>query len=34
MLQWVEWCRSDVFIINFEQISHIIQVFLLLTLDK
>ena len=28
------WRRSDVFIVNFEQISHILQVFLLLTLNK
>ena len=34
MPEWGEWCRSGVFIVNFEQISHIVQVFLLLTLDK
>ena len=28
------WCRSGVFIVNFEHISHLVQVFLLLTLNK
>ena len=28
-----QWRRSDVFIVNFEHISHLIQVFLLLTLN-
>ena len=28
-----QWCRSSVFIANFEHISHIILVFLLLTLN-
>ena len=28
-----QWCRSDVFIVNFEHISHLVRVFLLLTLD-
>ena len=27
------WCRSGVFIVNFEQISHLVLVFLLLTLN-
>ena len=29
-----QWCRSDVFIVNIEQISHIVLVFSLLTLNK
>ena len=29
-----QWRRSGVFIVNFEQILHIIQVFPLLTLNK
>ena len=29
-----QWRRSVVFIIDFEQISHIVLVFLLLTLNK
>ena len=28
------WCRSGVFIVNFEHISHFILVFLLLTLRR
>ena len=28
------WCRSDVFIVNFEYISHLVLVFPLLTLSK
>ena len=28
------WCRSGVFIINFEHISHLVLVFLLLNLSK
>ena len=27
------WCRSGVFIVNFEQISHLLLLFLLLTLN-
>ena len=30
----LHWCRSGVFIINFEHISHLFLVFLLLTLNK
>ena len=33
-LQWRQWRRSCVFIVKFEQISHIVLVFLLLTLNK
>ena len=29
-----QWCRSGVFIVNFEKISHIVLVFPLLTLNK
>ena len=29
----MQWCRSGVFIVNFEQISHLVLVFLLLTLN-
>ena len=29
-----QWRRSDVFIVNFEHISHLVLVFLLLTLSK
>ena len=29
-----QWRRTDVFIVNFEHISHIFLVFLLLTLNK
>ena len=29
-----QWRRSDVFIVNFELISHLILVFLLLTLNR
>ena len=28
-----DWCRSTVFIVNFEHISHLVLVFLLLTLN-
>ena len=28
-----QWCRSGVFIVNFEHISHLVLVFLLLTLN-
>ena len=28
------WCRSGVFIVNFEHISHLVLVFLLLTLSR
>ena len=31
---WRHWSRSGVFIVNFEQTSHIVLVFLLLTLNK
>ena len=31
---WRHWRRSSVFIVNFEYISHIFLVFLLLTLNK
>ena len=31
--EWRHWRRSVVFIINFEQISHVVLVFLLLTLN-
>ena len=29
-----QWCRSDVFIVNFEHITHLFLEFLLLTMDK
>ena len=29
-----QWCRLGVFIVNFEHISHLFIVFLLLTLNK
>ena len=29
-----QWCHSGVFIANFEHISHLVQVFLLLTLNR
>ena len=29
-----QWYRSDIFIVNFEHISHLFRVFLLLTLNK
>ena len=29
-----QWSRSGVFIVNFEHISHLVLVFLLLTLNK
>ena len=28
------WCRSGIFMVNFEHISHLVLVFLLLTLNK
>ena len=28
------WCRSGVFIVNFEHISHLVLVFLMLTLSR
>ena len=31
---WRQWCHSGVFIVKFEQISHIMLVFLLLTSNK
>ena len=31
---WRWGCRSDIFIVNFEKISHIVQVFPLLTLNN
>ena len=31
--EWCYWCRSGVFIVNFEHISHLFLVFLLLTLS-
>ena len=33
-VQICQWRRSDVFIVYFEQISHIVLVFLLLTFNK
>ena len=32
--EWRHWCRSDDFIVNFEQISHIILVFLVFLVLK
>ena len=29
-----QWCRSGVFFVNFEHISHLVLVFLLLTLSR
>ena len=29
-----QWCRSGIFIVNFEHISHLALVFLLLTLSR
>ena len=29
-----QWCRSGIFIVNFEHISHLVLVFLLLTLSR
>ena len=29
-----QWCRSGVFIVNFEHISHLVLVFLLVTLSR
>ena len=34
ILERYKWRRFDVFIVNFEQISHIVLVFLLFSLDK
>ena len=31
---WLRWCRSGVFIVNFEHISHLVLVFVLLTLSR
>ena len=31
---WRHWRRSGIFIVNFEHISHLVLVFLLLTLSK
>ena len=28
-----QWCRSGIFLVNFEHISHLVLVFLLLTLN-
>ena len=28
------WCRSGIFIVNFEHISHLVLVFILLTLNR
>ena len=33
ILEWRQWRRSDVFIVNFEHFSHIVLVFLLLNLS-
>ena len=33
-LEWSQWRRSGVFIVNFKHISHIILVFLLMNLNK
>ena len=33
-VKYVQWCRSGVFIVNFEHISHLVLVFLLLTLSR
>ena len=33
ILERLQWCRSGVSIVNFEQISHLVLVFLLLTLN-
>ena len=32
--EWAHWCQSGVFIVNFEHISQLFLVFLLLTLNK
>ena len=29
-----QWCRSDVFIVNFEHLSHLVSMFILLTLSR
>ena len=34
MPEWRQWRRSGVFIVNFEDISHLVLVFLLLTLSR
>ena len=31
---WRHWRRSDIFIVNFEHISHLVLVFVLLTLSR
>ena len=33
-VKYVHWRRSGVFIVNSEHISHLVQVFLLLTLSR
>ena len=33
-VKYVHWRRSGVFIVNFEHISHLVLVFLLLTLNR
>ena len=33
LIETPEWCRSGIFIVNFEHISHLVLVFLLLTLN-
>ena len=32
--QWRQWRRFGIFIVNFEHISHLVLVFLLLTLNR
>ena len=32
--EWRHWCRSGAFIVNFEHISHLFLMFLLLTLNR
>ena len=32
--RWCYWCRSGVFIVNFENISHLVLMFLLLPLSR
>ena len=32
--EWCHWCCSDIFIVKFEHISHLVLVFLLLTLSR
>ena len=33
-VKYVQWCRSDAFIVNFENIANLFQVFLLLILNR